>query len=132
MTKPLIKTWLNAHLHVKTLYTSELPSETIPDQTMSIKELLQKYSRGQPITGDNREPQYEEENHNFLDYKKLDLSEIEDLKLQTQHEITQLEAKAKNELIEKRAKAKKAVEQQRHENTPTPPENKPIEETISK
>jgi hypothetical protein len=53
------------------------PSLTVPDQTMSIKTILERYSRGLPVGG--RLDDYYDEEDTMPDYRTLDLSEIADL-----------------------------------------------------
>ena len=53
---------------------NELPSETIPDQSLSPQELLEQYGRGMPI----KEAFYDEENDWNL--QGLDLTEIDMLR----------------------------------------------------
>lgn len=61
------------------------PSQTIPDQTMSIPEILQRYARGLPITK-GKVPIYtgEDDPFNGIDPKKLDISELHNLKIQNE------------------------------------------------
>lgn len=53
------------------------PSMTVPDQTMSIQTILERYSRGLPIGG--RTDEYYDEEDTMPDYRKLDLTEIAEL-----------------------------------------------------
>lgn len=53
---------------------NELPSETIPDQSLSPQQLLEQYSRGMPV----KEAFYDEENDWNL--QGLDLTEIDMLR----------------------------------------------------
>lgn len=55
-----------------------LPSMTIPDQSMSIKEILERYARGLPMDG--KVPIYEGEDGDGIDPRRLDLAEREHLK----------------------------------------------------
>lgn len=54
------------------------PSMTVPDQTMSIRTILERYSRGLPIGG--RTDDYYDEEDTMPDYRTLDLSEIQELR----------------------------------------------------
>lgn len=56
---------------------NNVPSLTIPDQTMSLREILRRYAAGYPVEG-QKEPQYLGEEDDMPDIKKMDLSEIED------------------------------------------------------
>lgn len=61
-------------------------SQTIPDQTMSVSEIMNRYAKGLPLTGE-RVPIYHGDEEFVPDIKTLDLSEIEDLKIQAQNSI---------------------------------------------
>lgn len=50
------------------------PSLTIPDQTMTIPEILERYARGLPIGGSN-ENEYYDEDDTLPDPRTLDLEE---------------------------------------------------------
>ena len=56
------------------------PSLTIPDQTMSIKEILERYARGLPMDG--KVPIYEGDEGDGIDPRRLDLSERAELQAQ--------------------------------------------------
>lgn len=58
-----------------------LPSETVPEQTMSIREMLQRHVHGLPLSG-NKVPIYEGTESPFQgrDPKTLDLSEIAEMR----------------------------------------------------
>jgi len=77
-------------------------SLSVPDQAMSVREILTRYARGLPLGGQKAELWDGEEEY-IPDPKTLDLSEMEDLK----NEATELFTKVKND---KSAKAKKAEE----------------------
>lgn len=80
---------------------------TVPDQAMSIRELLLRNSRGLPLGGQERVVFYNGEDDDLPDIKKLDLSEIHDLKEQSQKTIK----KALDEQEQReREKADKALE----------------------
>jgi len=72
-----IKNSLNANEFEKVYKTFTQPSMTVPDQTMSIRIILERYSRGLPIGG--RLDEYYDEDDTMPDYKTLDLTEIADL-----------------------------------------------------
>lgn len=69
-----------------------LPSKTVPDQTMSIREILVRYSRGLPI--DTTVPMYTGEDTDGIDFRTLDISERREM-------IEAMEA-AKQEYVAKR------------------------------
>lgn len=73
-----VKNSLNAYLFPYEGEINNEPSCTVPDQTMSIREILQRYSRGLPIGG--RNDLYYDEDDTMPDYKTLDLAEIQELR----------------------------------------------------
>lgn len=83
------------------------PSLTVPDQTMSVKQILARHAQGLPITGAKGEPQYNPEG-NGVDIRTLDLSEVYDLKIATQRRIEELKASAKAAAEEAKKQAAEA------------------------
>lgn len=90
---------------------NNLPSQTVPDQAMSIGEIMQRFTHGLTVQG--REPLYEPEN-DLPDPKKLDLVDLQEMR----QELTELQRrnkakqdKANKALAEKKeADARKAIE----------------------
>jgi len=72
-----VKNSLNANDFPKNHRKILTPSLTVPDQTMSLKTILERYTRGLPIGGRNDE--YYDEDDTMPDYRTLDLTEIQDL-----------------------------------------------------
>jgi hypothetical protein len=70
-----------------------LPSMTVPDQTMSIRTILDRYSRGLPVGG--RVDEYYDEEDTMPDYRTLDLTEIAEL----QNEVKQTFEKHRKKVI---------------------------------
>jgi hypothetical protein len=86
----LIKTQYNRQQHEKRGEINNSPSMTIPDQTLSIPQLIKRYANGQSLGGQVKTPQYEENDIlNGRPFASFDLSE--------QHEIVR---NAKNEYTE--------------------------------
>jgi len=69
------------------------PSLTVPDQTMSIRTILERYSRGLPIGGRNDE--YYDEEDDLPDPRTLDLAERQELAQQYKNEIEQVKSRKK-------------------------------------
>lgn len=67
-------------------------SMTVPDQSLSVKEIMFRYSKGLPIGGE-RVPIYHGEDEFLPDYAFLDLAEQEDLKRATADEIAEYRKK---------------------------------------
>ncbi|WNK14803.1 MAG: hypothetical protein [Microvirus sp.] len=83
-------------------------SLTIPDQTMSIRTLIERHTRGLPIVGNNSIPQYDPEPIlDGINIKTLDLSELNDLKDALASERDAILTKHKDELSSKEKKAQK-------------------------
>lgn len=85
------------------------PSLTIPDQTMSIREMLERFARGLPLTGNNSEPVYEGDEGLGVDIRTLDLSELHDLKEGIKQEISDIRTKHASETTKKEKDALKAA-----------------------
>lgn len=73
-----VKHMLNAHEFPVSVELSDLPSLTIPDQSMSIRQIMLRYSRGLPIHGADV-PMYQGQDIDFDNvlphYKAMDISE---------------------------------------------------------
>ena len=74
----MIKHSMNANTFAKNYEFNTQPSLTIPDQTMSIRTILERHSRGLPIDG-IKTPIYEGEENDLPDWRKLDLAERQEL-----------------------------------------------------
>jgi len=68
-----------------------LPSMTIPDQTMSIRTIVDRYTRGLPITGFT--PIYEGEDFYMPDPKTLDLVDRAELLESAKQEVESLKSR---------------------------------------
>jgi len=98
-----IKNMLNAHEFPYFGKVITMPSETIPDQTLSIKEILERYARGLPL--DARTPQWDENaniDDDFLpDPRILDLSERQELAESAKAELFEIKSKIKEKQTKK-------------------------------
>lgn len=95
------------------------PSMTVPDQSLSVKELMERYAKGLPLEGEKVSYYHGEE---FVpDLKKMDLSEIDDLKAQNAENIINMQkdiqAKRKS-AAEKKQRELWEKEQKEKESTP--------------
>lgn len=52
------------------------PSMTVPDQSLTIREIMQRYARGIPLDS-GRVPMYQEDDEFVPDLERMDLAEIE-------------------------------------------------------
>lgn len=70
------------------------PSLTIPDQSFSVSELMERNKRGLPLGG-GRVPSFSQDPENDMvpDLARLDLAEIQELKLQIQQTINDNQGK---------------------------------------
>ena len=99
---PRIKTQWNKHLFPDYYEVNNDPSLTVPDQTMSIKEIMVRYARGIPF--DNTKiPIYDGEDDILegIDWRTLDLSEREEFKTRVSQELFELQRQrlAQEELL---------------------------------
>jgi hypothetical protein len=74
------------------------PSQTIPDQTMSIRELIKRYASGLPLGG-SQNPIYEGEDGDGIDPRRLDLAERQELEIAARQELAEIEERLKNKTI---------------------------------
>jgi len=88
-----VKNSLNANEFPKKYKTFTLPSLTVPDQTMSIRTILERYSRGLPVGG--RTDLYYDEEDDLPDPRTLDLSERYELAEQFKNEINEVKSRKK-------------------------------------
>lgn len=68
----------NSHEFPEVDKRKRLPSMTIPDQSMSVKDMLDRQSRGLPVTG-ARIPVYHGEDDFYPDFDKMDLADREQI-----------------------------------------------------
>ena len=70
---------------------NNLPSMTIPDQTMSIRNIIDRYTRGLPVTGFT--PVYDGEDFFMPDPKTLDLVERQEMAEQIKQRVEGLKSR---------------------------------------
>lgn len=86
-----------------------LPSETQPDEVLSIREMIERHARGLPVNVNDQGQYYDEELGYIPSLKELDLSEMDDLRDRYKKQAEDLDAEyKKREADEKEAKAQKA------------------------
>jgi hypothetical protein len=83
---------MNANTFAKNYEKNYQPSLTIPDQTMSIRTILERHSRGLPIDG-VKIPIYEGEENDLPDWRRLDLAERQELAHLYTNEIKDIKQK---------------------------------------
>lgn len=95
-----IKNSLNANEFSKNYREIHSPSLTVPDQTMSIRTILERHSRGLPIGG--RIDLYYDEDDDLPDPRTLDLAERQELVEQFKQEINEVNSrKTKSTIVDK-------------------------------
>lgn len=77
------------------------PSRTIPDQSMSVKEILNRYAKGLPLHSSKQVGEYYGDDQYYPDVAKLDLSEKQELYRATQARILELQKLMKEEEAKK-------------------------------
>lgn len=89
-----VKNLLNANDFSKNYKVFTQPSLTIPDQSMSIKTILERYARGLPVGG--RLDEYYDEEDTLPDPRTLDLAERQELAELYTQEINEIKSRKKN------------------------------------
>jgi len=85
------------------------PSQTIPDQSMSVREILSRYASGMPLSN-GKEQIYDGEDGDGIDPRRLDLAERQELEIQARQELAEIEERLKSKKVEK-SKAKLSEDQ---------------------
>jgi len=86
-----VKNSLNYDYEMESGEVNTLPSMTIPDQTMSIRTIVDRYTRGLPVTGFT--PVYDGEDYYMPDPKTLDLVERHEMAEQIKQEVESLKSR---------------------------------------
>jgi hypothetical protein len=89
----MIKNSLNAKDFPKNYRITKTPSITVPDQTMSIRTILERHSRGLPIGG--RLDEYYDGDNDLPDPRTLDLAERQELADLYKQEINEINSRKK-------------------------------------
>lgn len=90
----IIRNMFNAHEFNDDEVNNE-PSQTIPDQTMSIKEILVRYANGHSLGG-LKEPIYEGDEGDGIDPRRLDLAERQEMEIAARKELAEIEERLKS------------------------------------
>jgi hypothetical protein len=95
-----IKNYLNRDSFPKNYKAFTMPSETIPDQSLTMRQILDRYARGLPL--DVKTPIWEEDDefNPLPDIRTLDLSEKQEMLQSAKDELQAI----KNKMAEKRKK----------------------------
>lgn len=84
-----VKNSLNARYYPKNYEVNTSPSKAIPDQSMSLKTILDRFSKGLPITSNTQTPISGHTAKEGIDIRRLDLAEKETLLDELKEEIKQ-------------------------------------------
>lgn len=78
---PKVWNWLTVHKRKQMIRHISDVSQTVPDQTLSLRTLMERYSNGQPINGVDLKPLYEDEEQpsEGINIKTLDLADMEEM-----------------------------------------------------
>lgn len=97
-----VKHYFNRHLFPYHGKEFTIPSETIPDQSMSIREILDRYARGLPLEA--RTPIWDDnadENDVVPDPRTMDLSERQEFAQQAKQELEEIKSKIAEKKLKK-------------------------------
>lgn len=82
------------------------PSLTVPDQSLSLRTIIERYSRGLPVNAPMAIPQTDKEPDDFDDYipnfKTLDHAEVHDLMLAARNEVQEIKQRLNKEAADAR------------------------------
>lgn len=106
----IFKTQWNAEAFPSKGEINRFPSETIPDQSLTVREIMQRYAQGLPLEGE-RVPVYNGEDIDLPEFQYLDLAEREEYKNRVREEIVSLGNILKERKIAVEAQKKLKAEQ---------------------
>lgn len=110
-----VKNWLNYDYRQQLGEVNEKPSQTVPDQTMGLKEILHRFAHGLPIPND-KSPIYQTYDGGPEDVlpnvRAMDLADLQTLRESMADEIARLEQQSKSELQAHRKRVKEAQTKQ--------------------
>lgn len=86
--------WNSLNYHTKPIYVveSDLPSLTVPDQTMSMREMIERHTRGMSVMGQN-DPYYGDGTEYGVNPRTLDLVDRQILKEELEDQVKQIRSK---------------------------------------
>lgn len=108
---PRVKNWLNAHLFPKDYQVPYGESETVPDQSMSMREIISRYARGLPVNTGMRTDAYYDEGSDFPDTTGMDLAELQELRMKYNEELNEIKRRIADTAAKKAFDEKKAYEE---------------------
>ena len=90
-------------------------SKTVPDQSMTLRELLIRYAKGLPLEG-AKTPIWEGEEGFDVDPEKLDLADREELAEKAREELKAINERVKEEVEKKKSKKRTTITEIKDEN----------------
>jgi len=90
-----VRTPLNYHEFEKEYQTFTQPSMTVPDQSMTIREIMDRYARGLDVGGKMEELWEDEDGSDGINPRTLDLVDLQELKIKAEEKIKSYEKRAK-------------------------------------
>lgn len=103
--KPVIRTQYNNPIlprHYEKILT---PSNTVPDQSMPLKTIIDRFVRGLPLDIPLKNDMYEGENEEYIDMRNLDLADQQELL-----ELSRAQTAALEQRLKDQAKARKDLQ----------------------
>lgn len=88
---------LNKHERKNKGQTFTQPSLTVPDQTMSMRTILDRYAKGLPVAGSKEAIWDEDESSNGINPRTLDLVDFQEMKMKNKAKIEDLEKEVKKQ-----------------------------------
>lgn len=71
----------NSHQRERNYQVNDQPSMAVPDQTMSLRTIVERYANGLPITGNMNQPLYDDlDNQKGINPLSLDLVDLHEMK----------------------------------------------------
>jgi hypothetical protein len=89
-----VKNQFSAQLFEKQYETNNEPSLTIPDQTLSIKQILERYASGQSLEGKTAYYDEEETEEYTPDPRYMDLADREQMEKDYKQEVEHIKTRA--------------------------------------
>lgn len=110
-----VKNWLNAARFPVKGEVNRRPSLTVPDETLSIREIIDRHARGIPTRSSVFVPEFDEEDHD-PNPLRMDISERAEYAQKLTSELEELkstDAKRKAEIAAKKAEEKRLADEDR-------------------
>lgn len=112
-----IKNSLNAQEFAKRYEVPDKVSMTIPDQTLSIRDIMRRFAAGLPIDGE-KVPIYDGEDSDMPDLKNMDLAERQEYIETAKAELSDLNVKLEADRLKKAKKPEKESQKETKEEVP--------------